>query len=269
MTGKQIRMGKLFSNGKAVVVAADHGSYMGPFEAIDDLPEKIKACKGADAFLLMPGMAKRCADFFAQKDSPLLIVRTNWAAHYCKPFFDIYTKGMNEKLCSVEYAVSLGADLIIISLLFGTDEEANLRTITQFGEFVEDADKLGIPVIGEYIPAGGIDRYKGGLENLLLGTRACAEFGADLIKTVFVDEFDQVTKNSPIPALALGGAKTDKPVDAFEIAKAAIEKGAGGVVFGRNVMQADNVEAYLEALKSVVKDGVDPAKAEADYLAKL
>jgi hypothetical protein len=34
-------------------------------------------------------------------------------------------------------------------------------------------------------------------------------------------------------------------------------------------MQADNVEAYLDALISVVKGGVDPAKAEADYLAKL
>jgi len=91
------------------------------------------------------------------------------------------------------------------------------------------------------------------------------EFGADLIKTVYVEQFDQLTKIVPVPVLALGGAKTSRPVEAFEIAYRAIQKGAAGVVFGRNVFQAKKPEAFLEALIAVVKNGMNPQDAEEFY----
>lgn len=278
MTGKEIRLEKLFSKGAPVIVAADHGSYMGPFAGIDDLPNQIGAFKKADAFLLMPGMVKRCKSFFAHKDAPLCMVRVNWAAHYCKPHMRdfaregksyYYDKGFNEKLCDVKYAVSLGADLVIASLLFGTDEEANTRTITQFGEFVAEADALGIPLIGEFIPYGAIDRFKGNIGELALGTRACAEFGADLIKTVYHEDFESVAKTSIIPTLALGGGGFERPSQAFAQAQTALAAGAAGVVYGRNVICADNPSAYLDALLDVVKHQADPMEAEKAYLARL
>lgn len=275
MTGKDIRLGRLFSNGAPVIIAADHGSYMGPFDGIRDLKREIMSFKKADAFLVMPGMAKQCKEFFSHKDSPICIVRVNWAAHYCKPHMkefsrfekpSYYDKGYNEKLADVEYAVALGADIVIASLLLGTDEVANTRNITQFGENVAQADKLGIPVIGEFIPFGGIDRYNGDLGDLVLGTRACAEFGADMIKTVFVDDFEQVAKSSVVPTLALGGGTFDKPSQAFNVAKKALEKGAAGIVYGRNVICAKEPAKYLDCLIDVVKNGVTPEDAEAKYI---
>jgi DhnA family fructose-bisphosphate aldolase class Ia len=275
MTGKEIRLGKLFSNGAPVIIAADHGSYMGPFPGIEDLRNEIMAFKKADAFLVMPGMAKQCRAFFGRKDAPLCIVRVNWAAHYCKPHMkefsrvekpSYYDKGYNEKLCDVKYAISLGADIVIASLLLGTDEIANTRTVTQFGEFVAEADAYGIPLIGEYIPFGGIDRYKGDEGDLALGTRACAEFGADLIKTVFVENFEKIARTSGIPTLALGGGTFEKPSEAFAQAKKALGKGAAGVVYGRNVICAKNPTAYLDALLDVVKNGASPEEAERVYL---
>lgn len=266
MTGKEIKLGKLFSNGKPVIVAADHGSYMGPFKGIEDLPAQIHKFKKADAFLIMPGMAKRCKEFFSDKNSPLCIIRINWASHYCKLYADLYKKGCNEKFNSVEYAMSLGADIIIVSLLLGTDEDTNVRNIEQFGALIEDADRLGIPVIGEYIPLGGIDQYDGAIKSLLLGTRACAELGADLIKTVYVEEFEEIVGSSVIPVFALGGAKTDRPFDSFSIAQKSIQKGAAGVVFGRNVICAANPEKYLDCLRAVVKEGLSAEEAEQMYL---
>lgn len=278
MTGKDIRLGKLFSKGSAVIVAADHGSYMGPFPGILNLKRDIQQFKKADAFLLMPGMAKQCKDFFSDKEAPLCVIRINWASHYCKNYMKgsaskskatYYKKGYNVKLCDVEYAVSLGADMVIVSLLFGTDEEANTRNISEFGQFAAQADRLGIPLIGEFIPFGGIDRYNGDLDDLLLGTRACAEFGADLIKTVFVDNFEEVTASSPVPTLALGGSPFDRPTQAFKMAKDAIQKGAGGIVFGRNVICAQDPKSYLSYLIDVVKHGCGPDEAEKDYLSGL
>lgn len=275
MTGKDIRLGKLFANGTPVIIAADHGSYMGPFPGIEELPKDIRSFRKADAFLLMPGMLKRCADFFKAKDAPLCIVRLNWAAHYCKPYMRDFAKvkrdvyydaGYNERFANVRYAASLGADIVIASLLLGTDEVANTRNITQFGELAEEADTLGIPLIGEYIPMGAIDRYQGGLDDLVLGTRACAEFGADLIKTVFTDGFDRVARCANIPTLALGGGAFEKPSQAFEQARKAMAAGAAGVVYGRNVICARNPEKYLSCLCDVVKRGRSPEEAEREYL---
>lgn len=266
MTGKEIRLKKFFSNGKPVVIAADHGSYMGPFDGIKDLKNEIMQFEKADAFLVMPGMAKQCKDFFGKKSSPLCIVRVNWAAHYCKPYAAQYGKGCNVKLADVRYAVSLGADVVIASLLLGTDEETNARNVTEFGQIAEEADSLGIPLIGEYIPYGGIDRYSGDLSGLLLGVRACSEFGADLIKTVYVDNFSEVAKIAVVPTLALGGGQFERPSQAFQVASDAISKGAGGVVFGRNVICAARPAAYLDCLIDVVKHGVTPEDAEKKYL---
>ena len=275
MSGKEIRLGKLFSNGAPVVIAADHGSYMGPFPGIEDLKNEIMSFRKADAFLVMPGMAKQCQGFFSHKGSPLCIIRLKWAANYCKPHMkefsripkpSYYEKGYNEKLCDVKYAISLGADIVIASLLLGTDEVANTRNITQFGEFVAEADSYGIPLIGEFIPLGGIDRYNGDLGDLSLGTRACAEFGADLIKTVFVEDFEKITRTAVIPVLALGGGTFDRPSQAFAQARKALSKGAAGVVYGRNVICAKNPVTFLDSLLDVVKNGASPEDAEKNYL---
>ena len=263
MVGKEIRMGKLLGRGKAVIVAADHGSYMGPFEGIDELSRQIHAFKKADGFLVMPGMAGQCREFFSQKEAPLCIIRVNYATHYVKAYE--YRRGYNERFISVRQAVALGADMVMVSLLFTGDDEANTRNITQFGEYVEEANALGIPIVGEYIPLGSIDTFNDKPDRLLLGTRALAEFGADCIKTVFIDSFDYVVKTAGIPVFGLGGAKTDKPIDSFKLARNVISKNAAGVVFGRNVICAKDPEKYLDLLIQVVKQGMSPEEAAKAY----
>lgn len=263
MAGKEIRMGRLLSRGKVVIVAADHGSYMGPFAGIDELPKQIHALKKADALLLMPGMVQQCRKVFADRDAPLCIVRVNYATHYVKAYE--YERGYNERLISVKHAVSLGADIVIASVLFSGDDEANTRSITQFGEYVEEAQALGIPVIGEYIPKGSIDTFQDNIDRLILGTRAVAEFGCDLIKTVYVEKFDQIVKTAGVPVFGLGGAKTDKTIDSFKAAHNAVSKGAAGVVFGRNVICAEDPARYLDHLIEIVKNGMDPNDAAKSY----
>jgi len=268
MTGKEIRIGRIMSRGKAVIVAADHGSYMGTFKGIDELPRQVNAFKKADGVLLMPGMASLCGDFFSKKDSPLCIIRVNYAFHYVNTYN--YKKGYNQRLISVKQAVSMGADMVMASLLFSGDEEADARNVTQFGSYVEEAYELGIPLIGEYIPIGNIDRFKSeDISKLELGIRALAEFGADMMKTVYVENFERIVKSAGIPVLALGGAKTDRPEDSFSIAKKAVSEGAAGIVFGRNVICAENPEKYLDVLIEVVKGDMTSEQAERVYFKSL
>jgi len=254
MSGKEIRLAKLFSRGKAVVVALDHGGYMGPIKGIENLPEKINLYKKADAVLINPNMAKYCSKFFSSWDSPLMIIRVNWGSHYCEGF----KKGYQRRMATVRKAVNLGADMIMASLLLGGNEEANTENITLLGEIYEETESLGVPLIGEYIPLEGIDRFKGKESEVELGVRMCAEIGSDLIKTVYIPGFSNLVKSVPIPVLALGGARMDTDLEALKFAKESIEEGAAGVVFGRNVFQADNPEKFLEALIKVVKEGCNP-----------
>lgn len=251
MNGKEIRLTKLFSRGKAVVVALDHGGYMGPIKGLEDLPGKINLYKKADAVLINPNMAKYCGKFFSSWDSPLMIIRVNWGSHYCEGF----KKGYQRRMATVRKAVNLGADMIMASLLLGGSEEANTENITLLGEIYEETESFGVPLIGEYIPLEGIDRFKGKESEVELGVRMCAEIGSDLIKTVYIPGFSNLVKSVPIPVLALGGARMDTDLEALKFAKESIQEGAAGVVFGRNVFQAENPEKFLNALIKVVKEG--------------
>jgi len=254
MSGKEIRLAKLFSKGKAVVVALDHGGYMGPIKGLEDLPKNINLFKKADAVLINPNMAKYCGKFFSSWDSPLMIIRVNWGSHYCEGF----KKGYQRRMTTVRKAINLGADMVIASLLLGGSEEANTENVTLLGEIFEETESLGVPLIGEYIPLEAIDRFKGKGTEVELGVRMCAEIGADLIKTVYITEFSNLVKSVPIPILALGGARMDTDLDALKFAQKSIGEGAAGVVFGRNVFQADNPEKFLDDLIKVVKEGKNP-----------
>ncbi len=185
-----------------------------------------------------------------------MIIRVNWGSHYCEGF----KKGYQRRMATVRKAVNLGADMIMASLLLGGSEEANTENITLLGEIYEETESLGVPLIGEYIPLEGIDRFKGKESEVELGVRMCAEIGSDLIKTVYIPGFSNLVKSVPIPVLALGGARMDTDLEALKFAKESIQEGAAGVVFGRNVFQAENPKKFLNALIEVVREGQHPEK---------
>ena len=136
MSGKEIRVSRLFSRGKAVVVALDHGPFMGPITGIENLPEKINSYNKADAILLNPNMARYCGKFFASHDSPLCVIRVNWGSHYCRNT----KEGYGRRMSTVRQAVALGADMVVMSLLLGGREEANTENISLLGEIFEESE---------------------------------------------------------------------------------------------------------------------------------
>ena len=57
MTGKEIRLQRLFSRGNAVIVAADHGEFDGPIAGMIELPRLLAEVihPEVDGVLLSPG----------------------------------------------------------------------------------------------------------------------------------------------------------------------------------------------------------------------
>ncbi|MBN1675564.1 MAG: hypothetical protein JXR37_31270 [Kiritimatiellae bacterium] len=267
MTGREMRMKRLFNGDEnVVIVAADHGEFDGPIPGMIDLPETTrKIHPGVDGVLLSPGMLAHCAHVFAGKGAPLAVVRINWATTYC--FHWGYTQGATVPAATPREAVGRGADIVLISLTLRTGSEAqDARNIEIFCRMAEEAHGLGLPVIGEYFPtkidAPQSDAFH---DEIKSGCRILAELGADMIKTFHTVRFREVVDGCPLPIFGLGAEKAETQVDALALAAREMADGARGVVFGRNAIQVPDPVAFQKALCEVVKRGVDPATAAVEF----
>ena len=267
VTGESIRLSRLFSEGKnAVVVAVDHGLYFGPLAGMIDLPSVIHKVAGADAVLMAPGMPAHCQQVFARRGAPACIVRLNWGSNYAAMWG--YKHSHSVPMISVADAVAQGADLVIGSLsLKNPDEAEDARNVQVFSDCVAQKRVLGIPLVGEVYPTGGDDHRPEELqEEIFIGCRIIAELGADLVKTFYTGpRFKEIVAATPVPVLALGAKKLARESEALKLAALAIEAGARGIVFGRNVIQSQSPDRLLDALKEVVKEFKAPDEVAARF----
>ncbi len=264
MDARQIRLKRLFGDGRAVIIAIDHGLFDGPIPAMEDLPATARRINPVvDGVLLAPGMLRHCAEVFAGRRRPLAVVRLNWNSVYC--FHWNYREAPSVCSFDVEDALREGMDIALVSLTLRTgSEERDARNVEVFSRLTNRCHALGIPVIGEYFPTGHPDMSAAELhENVRIGSRIAAELGADAIKTFNTCDFRAVTEACPVPVLGLGAEKLATQQAALDLAAAEVAAGAGGVVFGRNAVQVPDPHAFQAALCEVVRDGADP-KAAAD-----
>ena len=104
MSGKDIKIKKLFKNKKKLVISAlDHVVEYGVQPEIEDARKAIKNCIATDALLLPRFMLKRNWDLFCTANSPVPIVRINWSSSFYYPLN--YREGYTTICTNVEEAV--------------------------------------------------------------------------------------------------------------------------------------------------------------------
>jgi DhnA family fructose-bisphosphate aldolase class Ia len=252
------RLNRIFRpDGRALIVAMDHGLIDGPCKGLEQPAETIQKIVegGADAVLTSYGLARR----FAKQLAPLgLILRSDGAAtkigdkdNSTPIFFD------------VEEALRLGADALAVSGYPGSPREA--ASLENIATAVRNAHAWGVAVLAEMVP-GGFDsapEYRT-VENIALGARLGVELGADFIKTPYCENFDQVTSVVYAPVVILGGAKRGKEHDMLAEIKRAVDSGAAGVAIGRNIFQADDPRRMTAAVAAILH-----AKASVDDAVKI
>jgi len=261
-----IMLARLFSGGRAVIVACDHGEFDGPIAGMEDFrATAAKIDPSVDGVLLSPGMIRFAGTLFGRRGSPLAVGRLNWDTVYC--FRWGYRDAPAVEAFSPEEAASLGVEIALVSLTLRTgDEERDARNVAVFRSLAAGCRRVGLPVIGEYFPAAAETRSPEELhDEILTGCRILAELGADAIKTFHTTRFPEVVAGCPAPILALGAAKLPTPLDALALAAREVADGARGVVFGRNALQVADPPSFQKALCAVVREGADPAAAAARF----
>ena len=85
--GRGLRLQRMMGDGRAVIVAIDHGLFDGPISGMENLPATAARINPVvDAVLLAPGMIRHCGAVFAGVKRPLAVVRLNWNTVYCFKF---------------------------------------------------------------------------------------------------------------------------------------------------------------------------------------
>ena len=262
--GKEIRLSRIIdpSDGRAVVIAADHGYMLGPIKGVIQLEETIRSVSrgGADGILVSPGQAAKIGHLFAGRQSPAMLIRADWTNAFRSKTYTLPSRHVQHRyMTSPRKALALGASAIVVYLFVGYgDDQEEADHIGRLARFARECDKIGLPFIIEPIPLG--ERITGANydELVKVSARISAELGADALKAPYTNDVEfyrEVVRSADLPVLILGGAKSKTLRDALEVVEEALESGAVGTVFGRNVIQAPDPEAMVRSICQVVHGG--------------
>lgn len=250
------RLNNIFAaDGRAVIIALDHGLIDGPCEGFEDPGRTISQVidGGADAILTSYGIATR---FSTELSRVGLILRGDGAATNLGTPSDGSASSL---FFTVEEALRVGADAMVVTAMPGCEKEES--TLANLARMTREAHKWGLPVLGEMVPGGfnGPPETRG-TDAVAIAARLGAELGADFIKAPYTEDFQEVTSKTFAPVVILGGSKGDEHAMLSNIADA-IAAGAAGVAIGRNVFQCANPTAMTAAIVAVVHGGASADEA--------
>jgi fructose-bisphosphate aldolase, class I len=252
-----MRLGRLFNakSGRAFITAIDHGVTLGVPAGAENAEATLSriVAGGPDAVLIGPGLLEKFGHLFANRGAPATIVRGDFIVNH--PFVDDLGEGYRPLISPAE-ALALGADAIVLFLMVGTNKvdifADNVRAISQTAQ---DAHRVGLPLIVEAVLWGTRFADKKDADRLAFGCRLAVELGADAIKTEYTGDADSMRKiidSCPAPVLLLGGSKSADPSVLLDGTRAAMAVGAKGVIYGRNVWQADDPVAISRSLREII-----------------
>ncbi len=282
--GKKTRLYRLLyefgpANGTLLFLPVDQGLEHGPRDffanpdSMDpDFQLRIAREGGYSGIVFHIGLAQKYMKDFAGQVP--LVVKLNG-----KTDIPSDREAFSGQTASVEEAVRLGADAVGYTLYVGSP--AQDRDFMQFFYIREEAERFGMPVIVWAYPRGEAIDAKGGRDSLYAvdyAARVACELGADIVKINIPKFHEELNEQSPEPYSRLrfseeeavrkvvrSAGKTlvlfsggEKVSDEELMAKArmAMDAGATGLIFGRNMWQRHYSDALrmTENIKRMMMD---------------
>lgn len=272
--GKKKRLERIIKNGRMLVAPLDDSLIFGPFGGLGNLSDTINSIVDAKPSAIL-----------GYKGSYSLLLRTSNGSQL--PFIINVTAStvmgkhiQKIKACTVLEALVMGADGVAAHINFTSDYENEM--IQNLASIISEADSLGMPTLAIAYPRkvhddGKDDNYEIEKETDIESytkrvcrcVRVAVELGADIIKTQYtgsVQTFQRVVDSALGRPVIIAGGPVLAVQNSYKIAKDAIEAGAAGISYGRNVFNAEYVDAYIAGMKAIVFNNASVNEAMDVYM---
>ncbi|WP_462410541.1 3-hydroxy-5-phosphonooxypentane-2,4-dione thiolase [Neobacillus sp. Marseille-QA0830] len=252
--GMKDRLSRIFNpdTGKTVMLAFDHGYFMGPTSGLERLD------------LLIPRLAPYADCLMGTRGA----IRSSVPPSYNKAIALRASSGSSvlqddlsheSMVVDIEDAIKMNASAIAIQTFIGSDGQK--ETIEELNRAVNLGSRYSIPTLGVVAVGKQMERTT---PFFLLATRMLAEFGAQIVKTYYCEDFEKVAAACPVPLVVAGGKKLPEK-EALTLAYHSIQGGAAGVDMGRNIFQSEYPKAMIQAVRKVVHEGYTDVEAYEFY----
>ncbi|PFN80623.1 3-hydroxy-5-phosphonooxypentane-2,4-dione thiolase [Bacillus sp. AFS076308] len=248
--GMKDRLSRIFNpdTGKTVMLAFDHGYFMGPTSGLERLDLLIpRLANYADCLMGTRGAIRSSVPPTFNK---AIALRASSGSSVLQD--DLSHESM---VVDIEDAIKMNASAIAIQTFIGSNGQK--ETIEELNRAVNLGSRYSIPTLGVVAVGKQMERTT---NFFLLATRMLAEFGAQIVKTYYCEEFEKVASACPVPLVVAGGKKLPEK-DALTLAYNSIQGGAAGVDMGRNIFQSEYPEEMIQAVRKVVHEGFTDKEA--------
>jgi putative autoinducer-2 (AI-2) aldolase len=236
-------------DGHTVMLAVDHGYFMGPTTGLEHLDEMVKPLLPyADVLMPTRGALR---NYIPPETNIPICLRVSGGTSILNET-NLLHEGI---IVSMEDAIRLNVAAVAFSILVGQPFERD--TLLGFTQVIDEANRYGIPVLAVTAVGRGLGKD---VKYLSLASRMAAELGASIVKTYFCKEFEKVVDTCPVPIVIAGGKKVPEK-DALQMAYNALQAGAIGVDMGRNIFQSTSPVGMIKAVNAIVHKKATPKEA--------
>jgi 3-hydroxy-5-phosphonooxypentane-2,4-dione thiolase len=254
--GMKNRISKIIrpEDNRCVMLAVDHGYFLGPTERLEVPAITIKPLlQYADSLMITRGILRTSVN---PNTSVPIVLRVSGGTSITGD--DLSNESITT---SIRDAIALNATCLAISIFVGSKYEH--QTLVSLAKLVDDCQRYGIPVLA--VTAVGKEMVRDA-RYLSLACRISAELGAHIVKTYYCENFEKVVEGCPVPIIIAGGKKMSKEIDVFQLTYDAIDHGASGVDMGRNIWQSDYPVAMIKAIRAIVHNNSNVCEANDVFL---
>jgi class I fructose-bisphosphate aldolase len=266
------RMNRMFTDGRCLDVALDHGVCNEPsfLDGLEDMPGVIDTLVKArpDAIQMAYGQADLLQSRH-EKDKPALVMRIDMGNPYNAQRHRVMWSMLQNHDEPIIGALEMDAAAVVVNLFMLPDEPELFRQCVENISRVRAAcHRYGMPLMIEplvMLPNNVRGGYQvdGDAAKIVTLVRLAAEMGADIIKADPTDnseDFHRVIEAARVPVLVRGGGKDDLKA-VLTKSSALLRQGAKGLVYGRNIYQHANPKAVVAALMAMIHKGADGDEA--------
>ncbi|MEG0068159.1 MAG: 3-hydroxy-5-phosphonooxypentane-2,4-dione thiolase [Cetobacterium sp.] len=256
--GMKKRLSNIFNpeSGNTVMFAFDHGYFMGSVSGLERLDIIVpKVVDYVDALMATRGALRTCVLPSNKKGTVLRVTSGS----------SVLDDDLSREVVAVDIddSIRMDADCLAVQVFIGS--EGQKESLENLSNVVNKALKFDIPVMGVVAVGKDMERTP---KYFKLATRILAELGANIIKTYYCENLEEVVAACPVPIVIAGGKKLPEN-EALTLAYKSIKAGAKGVDMGRNIFQSLYPAAMAKAISLIVHKGYTDDEAYKFYLEEI